>query len=261
MTDWATENFSPCVLIPVYNHWQVLRSTVEKVRGFGLPIVLVNDGSHRQCREVIETIVSDFESVHLVSRDYNGGKGAAVKDGLRAAHALDFTHALQIDADGQHDIDDAQRFLRTAQAFPEALVAGYPVFDESVPKHRYYARYITHVWVCINTLSTTIRDSMCGYRVYPLASSCALIEASRIGGRMDFDGEFIVRWYWAGLPLQQLQTRVVYPEGGVSHFRLWRDNSLISMMHARLFFAMLMLLPRLLARKFPTIRGSARPCR
>ncbi|KJS09337.1 MAG: glycosyl transferase [Gammaproteobacteria bacterium BRH_c0] len=254
-TESRIEHYKPCALIPVYNHWQVLEKTVQASLSVDLPVVLVDDGSNHQCREVMEALSRDFRDVHLVRRSKNGGKGAAVKDGLRAAQALHFTHALQIDADGQHNTSDISRFVQTSQAHPDALVAGYPVFDASVPRHRYYARYLSHVWVWINTLSTTIRDSMCGFRVYPLAQSCALIDTSPMGDRMDFDCEFIVRWYWAGHSLQQLQTRVIYPQDGISHFRLWRDNGLISLMHARLFFAMLWRLPRLLARNFSTTPG------
>lgn len=45
------------------------------------------------------------------------------------------------------------------------MICGYPLFDESVPKGRLYARYLTHVMVWINSLSLQIRDSMCGFRV------------------------------------------------------------------------------------------------
>jgi hypothetical protein len=163
---------------------------------------------------------------------------------------LNFTHALQIDADGQHDTDDIEHFMKQARIAPRALIAGYPAYDKSVPKARYYGRYASHVWVWINTLSTTIIDSMCGFRVYPLMESCALLARCHTGNRMDFDGEFIVRWHWAGHPLVQVQTRVTYPPGGISHFRLLHDNALISWMHARLFFLMIPRLPKLLARKF-----------
>ena len=48
----------------------------------------------------------------------------------------------------------------------DAVVIGQPIFDETIPKLRYYGRYLTHVWVYINTLSLDIRDAMCGYRLF-----------------------------------------------------------------------------------------------
>ncbi|MFA5631141.1 MAG: glycosyltransferase family 2 protein [Porticoccaceae bacterium] len=245
----TAENFRACAVLPVYNHPAVLERTVDDLLGSGLPVVLVDDGSDALCRALMDTIAAGRGQVHLVRRPANGGKGAAVKDGLRAALALGFSHALQIDADGQHDTVDVEPFIGIARRRPRALVAGYPAYDASVPRHRYYARYATHVWVWINTLSTRIRDAMCGFRVYPLAEACALLDRHPMGSRMEFDVEFIVRWQWAGLPLEQRQTRVTYPEDGISHFRLWRDNVLISGTHARLFLTMLTRLPTLLARR------------
>lgn len=243
----TTESIQPCAVIPVYNHPQVLPRIVRELLENDLPVVLVDDGSDDPCRTVIEGIVASCDRVQLVKRRVNGGKGAALKDGLRAALQQGFSHAIQIDADGQHNTGDIDRFLDTMRRQPEALVAGYPAYDASVPRHRYYARYATHIWVWINTLSLQVHDAMCGFRVYPLVSSCALLDRYVMGDRMDFDVEFIVRWVASGLPIKQLQTRVTYPQDGVSHFRLWRDNALISRMHARLFFSMLLHLPARLA--------------
>jgi hypothetical protein len=188
--------------------------------------------------------------VTLVTHEVNQGKGGAVMTGFRTAHAMGFSHALQVDADGQHDLGDVARFLDAARAAPEALVAGYPVYDESVPRGRLYGRYATHVWVWINTLSLEIRDSMCGFRVYPLASVMALLGRTRLGLRMNFDIEILVRLHWDGVRFVQLPTKVGYPADGVSHFRLWLDNALISRLHASLFGGMLLRAPRLLARRW-----------
>ncbi len=61
--------------------------------------------------------------------------------------------------------------------------------------------------------------------------------------------------FWEGLPIENIDTRVIYPEDGVSHFDMWRDNVRISKMHTRLFFSMLPRLPRLLWRKLSGSRG------
>src|SRR5690606_35841810 len=99
-----------------------------------------------------------------------------------------------------------------------------------------------------------IRDSMCGFRLYPLAPTVALFEAERIGNRMDFDTAIMVHWVWRGGRVRHIPTRVSYPADGVSHFKLWRDNVLISRMHARLFFGMLWRLPVLLRQRFARAR-------
>jgi len=241
--------FRPLVVIPVYDHEHAIGAMVEGVRAAGQACLLVDDGSRASCAAVLRDLARG-DGVHLLRLDQNQGKGGAMLAGFREAARLGATHVLQIDADGQHDTRDIPRFLAAAAAEPDAIINGAPVYDASVPKGRLYGRYLTHAWVWINTLSLAIRDSMCGFRAYPLAPVLALIEAEPIGRRMDFDPEIIVRLYWRGVPVRNLATPVRYPSDGVSHFDVWRDNVRISRMHTRLFFGMLRRLPWLLARKW-----------
>ncbi|RJF97209.1 glycosyltransferase family 2 protein [Noviherbaspirillum saxi] len=243
--------FNPCVVIPVYNHEHAIDAVTQAVRASGVHCILIDDGSSVACAQVLNRIAAQSPSeVTLVCHTINRGKGDAVITGMRKAADMGFSHALQIDADGQHCIADVPRFLEQARNQQDALIVGYPQYDESVPALRLYARYLTHVWVWINTLSLQIKDSMCGFRVYPLKPVLALAKRQRIGARMDFDTEVLVRLFWEGIRVVNLGTRVGYPADGVSHFRLWRDNVLISRMHATLFFGMLIRAPRLLARKW-----------
>ncbi len=240
--------FKLTVVIPVYNHEKPLVKVVAALVGKNIPCVLVNDGSNAQCTQVMRKL-AEQPLIHLTELAHNQGKGGAVMAGLREALRLGYSHALQVDADGQHDVNDVQRFMTIAEQHQTSVICGYPRYDESVPKGRLYARYITHVWVWINTLSLSIKDSMCGFRVYPLASTVALLDKVQLGKRMDFDIEILVRLSWDNQPMLWLQTKVHYPEDGVSHFKAGLDNLLISKMHARLFFGMLWRSPRLLWRK------------
>jgi glycosyltransferase involved in cell wall biosynthesis len=243
--------FKACVLIPVYNHQHAIGAVAASVLAQGVHCILVDDASDAACAAVLDTLAAASPTrVTLVRHAVNRGKGGAVMSGFRQAAALGYTHALQIDADGQHRADDIPRFLAIAQAHPQAVIAGRPRYDASVPKLRLYARYLTHVWVWINTLSTAIADSMCGLRVYPLASTLALQNRRPFGLRMDFDTDAVVRLYWAGLHVVNVPTPVGYPSDGVSHFRPLRDNLLITRMHALHFFGMLLRMPRLIGRHF-----------
>ncbi|WP_422417969.1 glycosyltransferase family 2 protein [Pseudomonas sp. GZD-222] len=239
----------PCAVIPVYNHELAVPAVVAALLAAGLPCVLVDDASSPACAAVLRQLATQ-EQVFLLPLAVNQGKGGAVMAGLREATRLGFSHALQVDADGQHDLADVRRFLDHSAVHPEALICGYPQFDASVPKGRLYARYLTHVWVWINCLSLQIPDSMCGFRVYPLAPTLALIDQVRLGKRMDFDTEILVRLAWRNQPMRWLPTRVHYPADGLSHFRLFHDNLLISKMHAKLFVGMLLRAPMILWRRW-----------
>ncbi len=248
--------FQPWIVVPVYDHEHAIGATIEHLLPHGVPIQLVDDGSRESCAQVLRELAQRHAGrVWLHRLPENGGKGAAVIAGLREAASRGATHALQIDADGQHDAADVPRFLAESAAHPLAIINGQPVYDESVPTGRLIGRYATHVWVWINTLSLDIADSMCGFRVYPLTATLAMLDRERVGLRMDFDVEVIVRLHWAGVPVRNLPTRVTYPLDGVSHFDVWRDNVRISKMHARLFFGMLWRAPRVLWHR---LRGAAR---
>ena len=239
-------------VIPVYNHGDAVGAVVATLRGYDLPVVLVNDGSNAACSQILQaladTAAAELPPIHLLAHSENRGKGAAVMTGLAYAHKQGYSHALQVDADGQHDLNAVPAFLAAANEQPEAVISGCPRYDESVPKGRLYARYLTHIWVWINTLSLRIPDSMCGFRIYPLAAAMPLLPVLARVNRMDFDTEILVRLDWAAVPIVNLPVAVRYPEGGLSHFQPWRDNLRISAMHARLFFGMLRRFPRLIAR-------------
>lgn len=237
-----------CAVIPVYNHGGTVGGVAAKLREQGLPVLLVDDGSAAATAAQLDALARQ-DGIQLLRLPHNQGKGVAVIAGMRLAVEQGYTHGLQIDADGQHDAFDASRFVAAAQAHPEALICGCPIYDASVPRARLYGRYATHIWVWINTLSFSVRDSMCGFRIYPLATTLPQLAHASMGRRMDFDTEIAVRLVWAGVPVINQPTRVHYPVGGISHFRVWRDNVLISAMHTRLFFGMLWRAPLLLARK------------
>lgn len=246
----ADIGFRPAILIPVYNHEHAIGPTLERVLEAECEVLLVDDGSDEACARVLEDLCESHPAkVKLLRLPRNGGKGAAVKAGLRALAKAGFSHGLQVDADGQHDIDDLPRFLESARNSPASLVSGYPQYGADMPRVRYYGRYLTHVWIWINTLSFDIRDAMCGFRVYPLIAMVALLNRENCGDRMDFDPEIMVRWHWSGGSVVNLPTQVHYPLDGVSHFKLLRDNLLISAMHTRLFFGMLIRLPAILGRR------------
>lgn len=242
--------FKPIIVVPVYNHAKPAARLVEKIQAFNIPCLLVNDGSETECGLALDQLQQKFPgTVNVLHLPENQGKGGAVMAGFRHAAGQGYSHVLQIDADGQHEPADIPGFLAEASEHPNDIICGSPIYDESVPKARLYGRYATHIWVWINTLSFEIRDSMCGFRVYPLASTIKVLDSNTIGNRMDFDIDIMVRAHWRGIRVRNRATRVIYPEDGVSHFDALRDNIRISKMHAKFFFIMLVSWPAILFRR------------
>lgn len=238
-----------CFVVPVFNHPHHLVALLSHLSVFELPIIMINDGSDIACTEVLHQLAMDYPLVDLVEHTHNMGKGQAVMTGLKHAFECGFSHALQLDADGQHDWQDVKNFLETSYKHPEAMVIGQPIFDETVPKKRLYGRYLTHIWVWINSLSLEIKDSMCGFRIYPLVQTVHILNTAKFQPRMGFDSEILVRLKWKNVPFINIPTHVIYPENGISHFDIWRDNIGLARAHSRLFCGMLIRLPQLIYKK------------
>lgn len=242
-------DFRPCGVVPTYDNPRTIERTVEGLRAH-VPVLVVDDGSHAPARDVVAALGRAGKAT-VLRLPANGGKGAAVRAGLKLARRLGYTNALQVDADGQHELTDIPRFLAAAAARPDALVLGAPVFDATAPRARLAGRKVTILFVHLETGGVVIQDPMCGFRVYPLAETLRVLSP---GWRMEFDIEVAVRLVWRGVPVVNLPTRVRYlsrEQGGVSHFRALADNVRLSWMHTRLCVGAFMRLARL-----PRLAGS-----
>ncbi|MCJ8295328.1 MAG: glycosyltransferase family 2 protein [Colwellia sp.] len=241
----SSDSTTICAVIPSYNHSAKLVQISAALLAKNITVFIVDDASTAEHSTVLAEISDGDDNIHLISHQINQGKGGAVITGLMAAQKLGFSHALQVDADGQHDLNDIDALLALSAQYPLALISGKPVYDDSIPKGRLWGRSITHFWVHIETLSLKVKDTMCGFRVYPLATSCQLINQVSLGKRMDFDIEIMVRLFWRNVDIKFIPTKVDYPEDGQSHFRALHDNVLISWLHTRLVIGMLVRLPYL----------------
>ncbi len=222
-----------CVVIPTYDNPLTLEAVVERVREHVADVIVVDDGSGEEARAVARSLQTRGRAT-VFFRETNGGKGAAVLSGLAVAKERGFSHALQLDADGQHDTDDIPRFIAASKSNERALVLGQPVFDSSAPRGRLWGRKVSVLFCAIETMSARVGDPLCGFRVYPVGPTLATKPSGRV---MDFDPEIAVRLAWAGLPILHVSTRVKYigrDEGGVSHYRGFADTLKISLMHTRL---------------------------
>lgn len=235
-----------CLVIPHHDHVPQFSTLLPRLAGLELPLFVTDDASPALAYSQLQELLNrTAPGTTLLRHEANQGKGGAVLTALRAAWEAGFTHAVQIDADGQHNVDDLPRLLSAARDNPSALVCGAPVFDETISSLRRRGRLITYALCRLETLSPAIKDAMCGFRAYPLANVIPLIEKSRVSRRMGFDPEILVRACWAGIALIFVPVRVTYPKDGRSHFRYFTDNVEISWMHTRLICGMLLRLPRL----------------
>ena len=223
-------------LVPFYNHPQNIKALIAALKAYELPVIVVDDGSDEASKQILAEL-ERTERILLLTRTQNGGKGIAMKDGFKFALERGFSHILQIDADLQHDAALIGEFLRESEAHPQSIVCANPIYGDDAPKSRVHGRKITNFWVAINTLSLGIKDAMCGFRVYPLEQLKKAAAKSKTN-RMEFDIEILVNAARQGVDMRWIDTYVRYEKGGVSHFKMLRDNALISLMHAKCFFSL-----------------------
>jgi len=240
------------LLIPSYNTGPKVYDTVRAARAQWNPVWVVTDGSTDGTPAGLREMAAADPGLKLFELPANAGKGAAVLQGLRAAHAAGFTHALTMDSDGQHPAESIPVFMQASMQHPGAMVLGRPVFDASAPLLRVRGRRVSNWWANLETLGAGINDSLCGFRVYPVADLIAVMRFQPWMRRFDFDTEAVVRLAWRGVAPLNLAAPVKYlsaEEGGVSHFRYVRDNALLTWMHLRLMLEFALRLPGLLLRR------------
>ncbi len=239
------------VLIPSYNPGPKVLETVRAARAQWNPVWVVVDGSTDGTSEQLQALAAQDDGLKVIVLPQNRGKGAAVLAGITQAAALGFTHALTMDSDGQHPADLIPTFMVASQAEPQKMVLGKPVFGPEAPALRVNGRKVSNGWANLETLWMGIGDSLYGFRVYPIAPLMKIMRRNRFMRRFDFDPEAVVRLCWAGVYPRNIDAPVRYlsaEEGGVSHFKYLRDNTLLTWMHTRLFIGFVLRLPLLLVR-------------
>lgn len=243
------------LLIPSYNTGPKVYETVRAARAHWSPVWVVTDGSTDGTPEGLRQLAASDPGLRVIDLPENGGKGTAVLRGLEAARDAGFTHALTMDSDGQHPADLIPAFMQASMARPDTMVLGRPVFDDSAPLLRVRGRRVSNWWTNLETLGAGVADSLYGFRVYPVADLIAVMRGQPWMRRFDFDTEAVVRLAWRGIKPVNLDAPVRYltaEEGGVSHFRYGRDNTLLTWMHLRLMVEFVLRLPALWLRR---VRG------
>ncbi len=240
---------NPCLLVPIYDHKDEIRAVLHGLAEYGLRCFVIDDGSDSETRAVLDAAEKEYDWVEVYHRDRNGGRGAALATGYRLTHEQGYSHAIQLDADGQHDATDVPRFIEAIREHPDALILGKPVFDESVPTGRLVGRQLSRAMVWAATLSFDVSDPLCGFRGVPLAATVKLLDTIELGDHMEFDPNLVIRLHWAGVPIRNVATCVVYNPGGLSHFDMVGDNLRMSGVYTMALLGMLARAPGWILRR------------
>ena len=253
-----TPSTTHLVLIPSYNPGPGVLQTVRQARAQWSPVWVVVDGSTDGTDASLQALAQGDPGLKVIVLPQNQGKGAAVLEGISLAAQAGFTHALTMDSDGQHPADLIPTFMAASQRDAGTMVLGKPVFGPEAPALRVNGRKVSNGWANLETLWMGVGDSLYGFRVYPIAPLIRVMRGNRFMRRFDFDPEAVVRLCWAGVRPVNIDAPVRYlsaEEGGVSHFKYLRDNTLLTWMHTRLFIGFVLRLPMLIWRRLSATGG------
>src|SRR5689334_6533335 len=140
------------VVIPTYNNGLKVVETVREARKYWSPVWVVVDGSTDGAAELLHAVAETESDIKVLTLQQNSGKGAAVLHALQAAATSGFTHALIMDADGQHPTYKIVEFMSASQAHPDAQILGAPVFGEDAPAVRVHGRKLSNFFANFETL-------------------------------------------------------------------------------------------------------------
>jgi glycosyltransferase involved in cell wall biosynthesis len=237
------------VVLATYNERENLAPMLAKLKAllgqrYRLEIIVVDDDSPDGSADLVRSLARQDPRIHLIRRVGRNGLSSAIREGLLAASG---EVAVVMDADGQHPPSHVGDFMEISSRFPEAMILGVPVFGEDAPPERVHGRKVGNFFAELETLWGGVRDSLFGFRLYPIERSLEVMGQTSHGRRFDFDTELAVRLFWAGVQPINRPVPVFYPprqEGGVSHFAYLRDNFLLAKTHTRLSLMMLLQIRR-----------------
>ena len=153
-----------CIVIPVFNHALTVGRVVREAKNY-FPVIVINDG----CTDGTDKILAVENGITVVTLTRNQGKGKALRAGFAEAEKLVFTHAITIDADGQHATSEMPLFAAASCRQPDAFVIGVrDLVKENAPRERRITNNISTFWFKVET-GVALADTQCGFRSYPLA--------------------------------------------------------------------------------------------
>ena len=215
-----------CVIIPTFNNAGTIGQVARDVMSYCPDVIVVNDGSTDETLKVL----AGCPEIEVVSYQPNRGKGHALVAGFRRARERGFTHAITIDADGQHFASDIPVILAETEINPQGIVVGSRnLTEDNMPRQNTFANRFSNFWFRLQT-GINLPDTQSGYRLYALD---ALKGLSFITSRYEAELELLVFAAWSGVRVTSVPVRVYYPPAGerVSHFRPIYDFVRISILN------------------------------
>lgn len=228
-----------CCVIPVYNNAGTIEDVVQRTLQFSDDVLVIDDGStDADLQEKLKNY-----AVQTIRHEKNSGKGAALLTALNILKERGFDYMITLDGDGQHFPEDIPAVIRILEGESEgALLVGARDFnDPNVPESSRFGRAFSNFWMGVES-GISVDDCQSGFRAYPVKY---VAQIRCFSHHYNLETEILTRSAWAGMKIVNFPVRSYYPvrEERISHFRPFKDNWRISLVHAMLILRRLLPVP------------------
>jgi glycosyltransferase involved in cell wall biosynthesis len=217
------------IIIPAYNASGSLRGVIEGIKGYGLDIVVVDDGSADATAEIARDA-----GVQTVRHRINRGKGVALRTGFRFLIYQGYRAIITMDADGQHDPSFISHFI---QAYKEGM--GDIIIGSRAGEFGAMS-WLRRFW---NQLGVKAVSKLTGTHLTDTQSGYRLIRADVLRGlplrAAGYEGELelLIKGCKRGHSVAEIPIATRYADGRPSsHFRPVRDTWLVCRTFLQEFF-------------------------
>lgn len=234
------EDKTVAVVVPCHNEENLIGRVIETMPGCVDRIIVVDDVSSDGTREVVRGYVGRMpDRVRLIEHDRNGGVGAAIVTGYKAAieERIDLTAVMAGDA--QMDPEDLPLLLAPVAAGEVDYAKGNRLFTgrawDIIPKHRYLGNSALSLMTKVASGYWHVADSQTGYTVIGLRA-LETIDLDRLYERYGFPNDVLVSLNVFDFRVRDVPIKPVYGVGERSGIRLWRVIPTLSWLLFRRFW-------------------------
>jgi glycosyltransferase involved in cell wall biosynthesis len=209
------------VIVPAYNEQSTIADIIARVRStpFDKEIIVVDDGSTDGTRQILEQLPAD-DAVQVIYRKQNGGKGAAVRDGIARAHG---EIILIQDADLEYDPRDYGALLQPIVEGRATVVYGSR-FLGGPRRAMFYSHMLGNKLLTFITnilFDTIISDMETGYKVFKAEVVKGMPLKSR---RFELEPEITARVLRKGIRIYEVPISYAGREYTEGKKITWRDG-------------------------------------
>jgi glycosyltransferase involved in cell wall biosynthesis len=225
------------VVVPAYDEERLIAATLAGIPDFVDRVLVVDDGSTDGTAQAVRAI--EDERVRLVSREQNGGVGAAIVTGYQAALAEGMDVTCVMAGDNQMDPGDLLMLVEPVArgevdyAKANRLVSGEAW--ELTPRTRYLGNAVLSLLTKIASGYWHVADSQTGYTAIS-RSMLAQLDLDRIYPGYGFPNDMLVHLNVFNARVRDFPSRPVYGVGEQSGIKLRRVVPRISWLLLKGFF-------------------------